>query len=149
MSDAPLPRRRIGTSELETAVFSLGSWHTYDRMDFGEAVTMVREAVDRGVTLFDVGVYSAPGAPPVFTDVLFSAIVRAAGLRRDEWMLSSKLWLEGYGERGFRPQLENALFRIGVDHADLVVLGDLRDSQVPLRTLVLDLAGLQRAGLIR
>ncbi|MFT4305735.1 MAG: aldo/keto reductase, partial [Microbacterium sp.] len=38
---------------------------------------------------------------------------------------------------------------VGADHADLVVLGDLRDSEVPLRTLVLDLAGLQRAGLIR
>jgi len=109
----------------------------------------VRAAVDAGVNLFDVGVYSFPGMPPVFTDVLFSAIVRAAGLRRDEWMLSSKLWLEGYGADGFRPQLENALLRVGEEHADLVVLGDLRDSPVDLRALVLDLAALAEAGLIR
>ncbi|MBN9178677.1 MAG: aldo/keto reductase [Microbacterium sp.] len=144
-----IPRRPLGTSGLETSVFALGSWHTYDRMDFAEAVTMVRGAVDAGVNLFDVGVYSFPGAPPVFTDVLFSAIIRAAGVRRDEWMLSSKLWLEGYGDDGFRPQLENALFRVGEDHADLVVLGDLRDSPVDLRVLVHDLGALTAAGLIR
>lgn len=144
-----LARRPLGTSGLETSIFSLGSWHTYDRMDFGDAVAMVREAVDRGIDLFDVGVYSFPGMPPVFTDVLFSAIVRAAGLQRDEWKLSSKLWLEGYDEAGFRPQLERALFRVGTDFADLVVLGDLRDSPVDLRTFVLDLAALADAGLIR
>lgn len=144
-----LPQRRIGTSDLTTGLFALGSWHTYDRMDFVDAVRMVREAVDTGITLFDVGVYAAPGAPPVFTDVLFSAIVRASGLRRDEWLLSSKLWVEGFGDDGFRPQLENALFRVGADHADLVVLGDLRDSNVELRDLVLDLDAQRRGGLIR
>ncbi len=144
-----LARRPLGTSGLETSIFSLGSWHTYDRMDFADAVAMVREAVDRGIDLFDVGVYSFPGMPPVFTDVLFSAIVRAAELQRDEWKLSSKLWLEGYDEAGFRPQLERALFRVGTDFADLVVLGDLRDSPVDLRTFVLDLAALAEAGLIR
>ncbi|MFT4230402.1 MAG: aldo/keto reductase [Microbacterium sp.] len=144
-----LERRPIGTSGLEASVFSLGSWHTYDRMHFGDAVAMVREAVDAGVNLFDVGVYAAAGMPPVFTDVLFSAIVRAAGLERDEWMLSSKLWLEGYGPEGFGPQLENALFRVGEEYADLVILGDLRDCAVDLRDLVVDLAGLAEAGLIR
>lgn len=142
-------RRPLGASGLTVPLFSLGSWHTYDRMDFADAVTLVRTAVDRGVDLFDVGVYSFPGMPPVFTDVLFSAIVRAAGLRRDEWMLSSKLWLEGHAERGFGPQLENALFRVGSEYADLVVLGDIRDEHVNLHDVVVDLACLREAGLIR
>ena len=144
-----LPRRGIGTSGIPSSLFSLGSWHTYDRMDFGDATAMLREAVDRGVNLFDVGVYTGPGMPPAFTDVIFSAMVRAAGLRRDEWLLSSKLWLEAFGPEGFRPQLENALFRVGVEHADLVILGDLRREDLELRDLVLDLAGLAEAGLIR
>lgn len=144
-----LPRREIGRSGLHASLFSLGSWHTYDRMDFADAVAMLRQAVDRGVNLFDVGVYSAPGAPPVFTDVIFSAMVRAAGLRRDEWLLSSKLWLEAFGADGFRSQLENALLRVGTEHADLVILGDLRRDDLDLRDLVLDLAGLADAGLIR
>ena len=144
-----LPLREIGRSGLHASLFSLGSSHTYDRMDFADAVALLREATDRGVNLFDVGVYSAPGAPPVFTDVIFSAMVRAAGLRREEWLLSSKLWLEAFGADGFRPQLENALMRVGTEHADLVILGDLRRDDLELRDLVLDLAALTDAGLIR
>ncbi|WP_410653716.1 aldo/keto reductase [Amycolatopsis sp. cmx-4-54] len=144
-----IPQRRIGRDGPLTGVLSLGSWHTYDRMDFREAVNLVRTAVDSGITLFDVGVYGFPGATPVFTDVLFSAMVRAAGLRRDDYLLSAKLWLEGYPEHDLRGQLDNALFRAGVEHADLVVLGDLRRDDTDLHQLVLDLNGLREAGLIR
>ncbi|WP_336992838.1 aldo/keto reductase [Leucobacter sp. VD1] len=146
----PVPRRRIGRSELETSVFALGSWHIYDRMHFEDAVAMVRTAIDRGINLFDVGVYGAPGMPPAFTDVLFSAIIRAVGVPRDSYLLSEKLWLEGWdADHGFRPQLENALFRVGDDHADLVILGDLRRDDLELRDIALSLDELQRAGLIR
>ncbi|QZY51655.1 aldo/keto reductase [Leucobacter tenebrionis] len=148
--NTPIPRRRIGLSDLETSIFALGSWHIYDRMHFEDAVAMVRTAIDRGVNLFDVGVYGAPGMPPAFTDVLFSAIIRAAGVRRDDYLLSEKLWLEGWdADRGFRPQLENALFRVGDDHADLVILGDLRRDDVELRDIALSLDELRRDGLIR
>nr|WP_225956413.1 aldo/keto reductase [Amycolatopsis lexingtonensis] len=127
---------------------SLGSWHTFDRMDFREAVSLLQRAIDAGITLFDVGVYGLPGAPPVFTDVLFSAMVRAAGLRREDYLLSAKLWLEGYPEHSLRAQLENAFFRAGVSHADLVILGDLRRDDTDLHALVTDLAALRSAGLI-
>ncbi|MFC6354702.1 aldo/keto reductase [Luethyella okanaganae] len=145
-----VPKRPIGVTGIEASVLSLGSWHTYDRMDFGEAVEMLHHAVDSGINLFDVGVYGFRDAqPPVFTDVLFSAIVRAAGIAREDYLLSSKLWLEGYDDDGFRPQLERSLFRVGCEHADLVVLGDLRRDDVELRDLVLDLARLAEDGLIR
>jgi L-glyceraldehyde 3-phosphate reductase len=144
-----IPQRRIGRDGPRTGVLSLGSWHTYDRMDFRDAVTLLRTAVDAGITLFDVAVYGFPGRPPVCTDVLFSAMVRAAGLRREDYLLSAKLWLEGYPEHSLRDQLENALFRAGVDHADLVILGDLRREDTDLRALVGDLAALREAGLIR
>ncbi|MBB5857768.1 aldo/keto reductase [Amycolatopsis umgeniensis] len=144
-----IPQRRIGRDGPLTGVLSLGSWHTYDRMDFREAVNLVRTAVDSGITLFDVGVYGFPGATPVYTDVLFSAMVRAAGLRREDYLLSAKLWLEDYPEHNLRDQLDNALFRAGVEHADLVVLGDLRREDTDLHQLVLDLDELRRAGLIR
>ncbi len=144
-----IPQRRIGRDGPLTGVLSLGSWHTYDRMDFREAVTLVRTAVDSGITLFDVGVYGFPGATPVYTDVLFSAMVRAAGIKREDYLLSAKLWLEGYPEYNLRDQLDNALFRAGVEHADLVVLGDLRREDTDLHQLVLDLNELREAGLIR
>ncbi|ONI87000.1 oxidoreductase [Actinosynnema sp. ALI-1.44] len=145
-----LPRRRVGTSDVEVSQLSLGSWHTYDRMDFADAVTMIRTAVAAGVNLFDVGVYGIPGMAPVFTDVLWSAIMRASGIPREEYLVSAKLWIEGFDdERGFRPQLTNAFLRGGFDYADLVILGDLRDAEVELEDLVDDLSGLARAGLVR
>lgn len=144
-----LPKRRIGTKGPVASVLSLGSWHIYDRMDFSDSVAMVREAADHGLNMFDVGVYGFPGhQPPVFTDVLFSAIIRAAGVERDQYLLSSKLWLEGYPEQSLRAQLENALFRAGTDHADIAVLGDLRKDGIDLRRLVLDLAELEESGLL-
>ncbi|MFI6390312.1 aldo/keto reductase [Nonomuraea sp. NPDC050540] len=143
-----VPRRTIGTHGPEASVLSLGSWHIYDRMDFAEAVAMVRHAVDLGVNLFDIGVYGMPGHPPVFTDVLFSAIVRAAGIARDDYLLSEKLWLERYPEQPLREQLEHALFRAGADRADLVVLGDVRRAGLDLERLAGDLAELERDGII-
>ncbi|MFI0421398.1 aldo/keto reductase [Spongiactinospora sp. 9N601] len=143
-----IPIRRLGGDGPLASVLSLGSWHTYDRMDFGDAVAMLRKAVDLGINLFDVGVYSMPGYPPVFTDVLFSAMVRAAGIKRDEYLLSTKLWLDGYPERPLRAQLENALFRVGADRADVAVLGDIRSDRVNLQRLALDLAALEADGLI-
>lgn len=150
MTNQAVPRRRIGTSEIEASVFALGSWHIYDRMHFEDSVALVRTAIDRGINLFDVGVYASPGSPPAYTDVLFFAIIRAAGVARSEYLLSEKLWIEGWDEQtGFRKQLDSALFRVGAEHADLVVLGDLRRDDLELRDLVLSLAELQSDGLIR
>ncbi|MFF1483610.1 aldo/keto reductase [Streptomyces sp. NPDC058319] len=149
MSPTLLPRRRIGSSDLEVSQLSLGSWHTFDRMDFADAVAMVRHALDQGVNLFDVGVYGMPGMPPVFTDVLWGAIMRAVGVPRADYLASVKLWIEGFGAEGFAPQLENAFLRTGLEHADLVILGDLRRDDVRLEDLVGDLAALTEAGLIR
>jgi L-glyceraldehyde 3-phosphate reductase len=149
MSTKPVPSNTL--AGLNMPLLSLGSWHIYDRMDFGVAVAMVRQAVDAGINMFDVGVYGTPDTqPPPLTDVLFSAIVRGAGLKRDDYLLSEKLWLEGFDdEKGFKPQLENALFRVGAEYADVVVLGDIRRDDVVLRDLVLSLAELKKLGMIR
>ncbi|MEV8638508.1 aldo/keto reductase [Streptosporangium sp. NPDC051023] len=143
-----VPLRRVGTHGPDVSVLSLGSWHTYDRMAFEDSVAMVRHAVDLGINLFDVGVYGFPGHPPVFTDVLFSAIVRAAGIAREDYLLSAKLWLEPYPEMSLREQLERALFRVGTDRADLVILGDIRRDDLDLNKLAVDLAELEVDGII-
>lgn len=145
----PVPRRRIGTSDIEVPVLSLGSWHTYDRMHFADAVTMLRYALHHGITLFDIGVYGTREDPPTFTDVLWGAIVRALGISREEYQVSVKLWTNGFGQKGFRPQLEETFLRTGIEHADLVVLGDLHREDLTLEELVEDLAALTEAGMIR
>ncbi|WP_331770400.1 aldo/keto reductase (plasmid) [Embleya sp. NBC_00888] len=147
-----VPRRRLGVEGPYVSALSLGSWHTYDRMDFHDAVDMVSHAVELGINLFDVAVYGIPGQKPVFTDVLFSAIVRAAGLAREEYLLSTKVWLEGYPARPLREQVERAMFRAGTEYADLAILGDIRGDArgdaVDLERLAGDLAELEESGLI-
>ncbi|PPK71277.1 aldo/keto reductase [Actinokineospora auranticolor] len=145
----PVSRKQLGTTDLEISQLSIGSWHTYDRMDFADTVALLRAAVDAGINLFDVGVYGFPGMPAVFTDVIWGAAIRAAGVAREEYLVSAKLWLEGFGADGFRPQLENALLRGGFGIADLVILGDIRRDDIVLEELVADLANLKAAGLIR
>ncbi|MDF5758956.1 aldo/keto reductase [Spongiactinospora sp. TRM90649] len=143
-----IPTRRIGTHGPVCSVLSMGSWHIYDRMDFTDAVAMIRYAVDRGVNLFDVAVYGFEGYPKAYTDVLFSAIVRAAGIARHEYLLSVKLWLEDYPEISLRAQLENALFRAGTDRADIAVLGDVRLSRGRISHIAEEMAALEAEGLI-
>ncbi|WP_018680975.1 aldo/keto reductase [Actinokineospora enzanensis] len=146
---SPISRKRLGSSDLDISQLSVGSWHTYDRMDFADTVALLRAAVDAGINLFDVGVYGFPGMPAVFTDVIWGAAIRAAGVPREDYLVSAKLWLEGFGPDGFRPQLENALLRGGFGIADLVILGDIRRDDIVLEDLVADLARLKSAGLIR
>lgn len=151
MSNKEVPHHQLADTGLDIPLFSLGSWHIYDRMDYGLAVKMIRRAIDAGINMFDVGVYGTPETtPPPLTDILFSAIVRGAELKREDYILSEKLWLEAWDQdKGFLPQIENALFRVGTDYSDLVVLGDVRDSTIEMRDLVMSLAELKQKGLIR
>ncbi|MFI5585319.1 aldo/keto reductase [Amycolatopsis sp. NPDC051758] len=130
------------------SAFGLGSWNTWDRMDFGDAVRLLKTAVDAGVTVFDVAHYNfGPHAENSRTDILFGEAVRAAGITRDDYLLCGKLWLWDYPRTGFEQQLETSLARIGVDHADLVVVGDYGDRpDVP--RVVTEVAAQVRAGRI-
>ena len=146
-----VPHRMIGTSGPEVSVLSLGSWHTYDRMPFRDAVSMLRFAVDNGINLFDVGYYggfSVDGKPAQesYTDILFGRIIQAAGVARDEYVLSAKLWLNGYPGISFDDQLDNLLLRVDTDHADFAVLGGLFGLTFDYDQLVRDLGSLVEKG---
>ncbi|WP_037305314.1 aldo/keto reductase [Amycolatopsis orientalis] len=108
-----------------TSALSLGSWNTWDRMDFDDAVRLIRRAIDAGVTLFDVAHYNmGPHSEQSRTDLLFGEAVRAAGIKRDEYQLCGKLWLWDYPNTGFAEQLATSFDRVGVDRAEAVVVGD-------------------------
>lgn len=144
-----VPRRPLGDTGIEVSALALGSWHTYDRMDFEAAVELVGTAIERGINLFDVGVYGFPGQlPPAITDVLFSAIIRGTGVSRDQYLLSEKVWTDAYDD-GFRAQLERALFRVGTDHADIAVLGDIHRDDLTMRDIAAAMQELVEAGLTR
>ncbi len=146
-----LPRRRIGTNGPEVSVLSLGSWHIYDRMPFRDAVAMVRHAVDQGVNFFDVGYYggfSIDGkpVPEAYTDILFGRIIQVAGVDREDYQLSAKLWVNGYPEHSFEDQLDNLLERVDTDRADFAILGDLFGRTLDYPMLVRDLGALVNKG---
>ncbi len=140
------PRRALGG--IDVPALALGSWHTYDRMDFEDAVALVGTAIDRGVNMFDVGVYGFPGMkPPAITDVLFSAIIRATGIARSGYLLSEKIWTDAY-EGGFATQFERALFRVGTDHADIAVLGDIHRDDITMHDIATAMQELVDKGLV-
>lgn len=129
--------------------FALGSWHTYDRMDFEDGVALFRAAFARGVNCFDVGVYGMPGMkPPAITDVLWSAFIRGTGARREDYLVSEKVWTDAY-DGGFRAQLERSLFRAGIEYADLVVLGDIHRDELTMPMIGDAMQELVAAGLVR
>ncbi|WP_410632433.1 aldo/keto reductase [Amycolatopsis sp. cmx-4-83] len=133
---------------LGRSAFGLGSWNTWDRMDFGDAVRLLKTAVDAGVTLFDVAHYDfGPHAENSRTDILFGEAVREAGIAREDYVLCGKLWLWDYPRSGFAGQLETSLGRIGTDRADLVVVGDYRE-RPDIPRVVTEVAEQIRAGRI-
>ncbi|MFC3448385.1 aldo/keto reductase [Amycolatopsis speibonae] len=108
-----------------TSALSLGSWNTWDRMEFDDAVRLIRHALDARVTLFDVAHYNmGPHSEQSRTDLIFGEAVRAAGIKRDEYQLCGKLWLWDYPNTGFAEQLTTSFDRVGVDHMEAVVVGD-------------------------
>lgn len=140
MSAAPVPIRTLGPGGPDVPVFALGSWNTWDRMTPDEAVALIQRAVEVGAAFFDVAHYNmGPHAENARTDILFGEAVRAAGLRRADYLLCGKLWLWEYPAQSFADQLSVSLERIGVENADLVVVGDYL-GEVDVRRIVTDVA---------
>jgi aryl-alcohol dehydrogenase-like predicted oxidoreductase len=116
--------RPIGTSGREVSVISLGSWNTYNRLLFEDAVAFLRGAHALGVNLFDtsfypIGPHKTLSGP--HTEVIFGRMLEASGIHRDDYVLSEKLWFYSYPEQSLGDQMDRSLFRLGAKYADLVL----------------------------
>lgn len=141
-----VPTRRLGPAGPEVPVFALGSWNTWDRMEFDDAVRLIRRAAAVGAAFFDVAHYNmGPHAENARTDLIFGEAVRAAGLAREDYLLCGKLWLWEYPATSFASQMETSLSRIGIEKADTVVVGDYM-SPIDVRQIVTDIAAEIAAG---
>lgn len=141
-----VPTRALGPGGPEVPVFALGSWNTWDRMAFDDAVSLIRRAHEVGAAFFDVAHYNmGPHAENAKTDLIFGEAVRASGIARDHYLLCGKLWLWEYPHTTFADQMRTSLDRIGVDKADLVVVGDYF-GEVDVRAIVTDVAAEIAAG---
>ncbi|GAA1340638.1 aldo/keto reductase [Saccharothrix algeriensis] len=147
MGEAPrVPVRQLGPGGPQVPLLGLGSWNTWDRMEFDDAVALLRRAADVGATLFDVAHYNmGPHAEQARTDIIFGEAVRAAGIAREDYHLCGKLWLWEYPTTSFEQQMTTSLERIGVDKADSVVVGDYM-SPPDIPSIVTDVAEQIRAG---
>ncbi|MDG3017013.1 aldo/keto reductase [Speluncibacter jeojiensis] len=141
-----IPVQQLGPGGPRVSVLGLGSWNTWDRMGFDDAVALIRRAVDGGVTLFDVAHYNmGPHAEQSKTDIIFGEAIRAAGVARSEYQFCGKLWLWEYPATGFDEQMKRSLDRVGLDSADTVVVGDYFE-RPDIGRLVTDVGEQIRAG---
>ncbi len=77
---------------------SLGSWRTFERIPFEQALAVMQAARDAGITFLDDARYNDDtGTAPLksgYSEVLFGELFRAAGWPRDETVVANKLWWE-------------------------------------------------------
>ncbi|WP_125611841.1 aldo/keto reductase [Specibacter cremeus] len=141
-----VPTRPLGPGGPDVPVFSLGSWNTWDRMEFDDSVALIARAAQAGAAFFDVAHYNmGPHAENARTDIIFGNAVREAGLARADYRLCGKLWLWEYPTTGFADQMTTSLERIGIEKANAVVVGDYM-GPIDVRRIVDDVAAEIAAG---
>jgi len=112
--------RRLGASDLDVSVISLGSWLTYGvGVERDRAIACVRRALDLGVNLIDTAnVYGRGAAETLLGEAL-------AGVPRNSYILATKVFGEmgpddkGLSRKQIEKQLDASLKRLRVDQVDL------------------------------
>ena len=112
--------RRLGASDLDVSVISLGSWLTYGvGVERDRAIACVRRALEVGINLIDTAnVYGRGAAETLLGEAL-------AGVPRNSYVLATKVFGEmgpddkGLSRAQIEKQLDASLKRLRVDHVDL------------------------------
>jgi aryl-alcohol dehydrogenase-like predicted oxidoreductase len=119
-----LPHRELGTSGISVSALALGSWRTYERIPRDQGIAVMRAAQERGIDFLDDARYDdETGTAPLrtgYSEVVFGELFRAAGWKRDEVVVSNKLWWEFWPEQSAAEEVDASLERMGLDHLDLV-----------------------------
>ncbi len=146
---ARLPVVRLGESDLQVSRLALGSWRTYERMTREQGLAVMRAARAAGVTFLDDARYNdETGSAPIpsgYSEVVFGELFRASGWRRDEVVISNKLWWEFWPAQTAAQELAASLGRMGLDHIDLIY-AETPPADVPLADVVAMITELIAAG---
>ena len=147
-----MPVTALGRSDLRVSRLALGSWRTYERISRDQGVRVMRAAREAGINFLDDARYNdetghAP-LPTGYSEVVFGELFRASGWRRDEAVVSNKLWWEFWPDQSPAQELAGSLGRMGLDHVDLIY-SDLPPTGVDLDDVVGMVTGLIRAGAAR
>ena len=117
--------RQLGKSGLKVSALSFGAWVTFGKQ-IGDPVArkLLHAAYDAGVNFFDNAESYADGQ----AEVVMGAILKKSGWRRSSFMVSSKVFFGGPGDRPNEEGLSRkhvveacheALGRLQVDYLDL------------------------------
>ncbi len=116
--------RFLGTSGLKLSALSFGSWVTFgDQIDENLAYQCMKTAYDEGVNFFDNAEAYANGK----SETMMGHIIRKAGWKRSDLVLSTKIFWGGSGpnDRGLSHKhliegTNAALKRLQTDYVDLI-----------------------------
>jgi L-glyceraldehyde 3-phosphate reductase len=147
-----VPLVPLGRSGIEVSRLALGSWRTYERISREQGVRVMRAAREAGINFLDDARYNdETGQAPVptgYSEMVFGELFRAAGWRRDETVVSNKLWWEFWPEQTPAQELAGSLGRMGLDHVDLIY-SEVPPEGVPLEDAIGMITGLIAAGTAR
>lgn len=119
-----LSRRPLANSGLEVSIMSLGSWRTFERMPFNEALAVMKAARLAGINFLDDCRYDdETGDAPIptgYSEVLFGELFRATGWERDEVVVANKLWWEHWPTEDAVTELQGSLDRMRLEQVDLI-----------------------------
>jgi aryl-alcohol dehydrogenase-like predicted oxidoreductase len=152
MPSSQLPTVSLGTSELQVSRMALGSWRTYERIPRDQGVAVMQAARQAGINFLDDARYNdETGEAPIpsgYSEIVFGELFRATGWRRDEAVISNKLWWEFWPGETPAEELTGSLQRMGLDHVDLIY-SEVPPDGAPLEDVIGMIAGLLDAGLAR
>jgi len=147
-----MPMTALGRSDLRVSRLALGSWRTYERISRDQGVRVMRAAREAGINFLDDARYNdetghAP-LPTGYSEVVFGELFRASGWRRDEVVVSNKLWWEFWPDQSPAQELAGSLGRMGLDHIDLIY-SEVPPDGVGLEDAIDMITGLIRTGAAR
>ena len=121
-----IPRRPFGKTGEQVSILGLGGWHLGVPKTDRDAVRLVHEAIDSGVTFMD-------NAWDYNDGVSEERMGKALHGRRDQVFLMTKLCTHGRDGRTAMRQLEESLRRLGTDHLDLWQIHEVAFDDEPRR----------------
>ena len=111
-SPAGLPTRPLGKTGEKVSIVGLGGWHIGAASSRGEAISIMHQAIDSGMTFFDNAWEYHQGKSEEW---MGGALDTSS--RRDKVFLMTKVCARDY--KGAKEQLEESLGRLNTDRIDL------------------------------
>jgi len=142
----------LGRSGIQVSRLALGSWRTYERIGRDQGLAVMKAAREAGINFLDDARYNdetghAP-LPTGYSEVVFGELFRAAGWRRDDTVVSNKLWWEFWPDESPAQELASSLGRMGFDYVDLIY-SEVPPDGIGLEDAIEEITGLIRAGTAR